>query len=158
MDSWLVVFVAVQLAFYAFLLWLAASYRQKSLNRRSEERLRVLERFSSGQELSDFLATEHGGRFLEQLAVKPKNPAGLIVGGVVCGILTAAVGGAFLLLIGRGDNDFLIPAAFVLSVAFGILAATLISFLLARKLGLLPPIQDRDADRRGRLSTSSRAT
>ena len=137
MEWWIVALVAVQFAFVAFLLWLAASYRQKSLGRRSEERLRVLDRFSSGQELSDFLATERGGRFLGQFAVRPRNPAALIIAGVVCGILAAAVGGAFLLLTGPGDNDFLIPAALILSSAAGILAATLVSYLLAQKLGLL---------------------
>lgn len=137
MDWWIVVLIAVQLTFFAFLLWLAASYRQKSLDRRSEERLRVLERFSSGQELADFLATDRGGRFLGQFAVKPRNPAGLIVAGVVLGILAAAGGGAFLFLAAIEDQFFIVPAAIILAAALGILAATLISSHLARKLGVL---------------------
>ncbi len=137
MEWWIVALLAVQLVFVAFLLWLAASYRQKSLNRRSEERLRVLERFGSGQELSDFLATERGGRFLGQFAVKPRNPAGLIVAGVVLGILAAAVGAAFLLLTEVEDSGFIVPAAIVLAAAGGLLAATLVSSYLAKKLGLL---------------------
>ncbi len=143
MEWWIVVLVATQLAFFAFLLWLGASYWQKSLSRRSEERLRVLERFSSGQELSDFLATERGGRFLEQFAVRPRNPAALIVAGVVFGILTAAVGAAFLLLTEVEDGGFIIPAAILMASAGGILAATLISYFLARKLGLLRPAGER---------------
>ncbi len=149
MDWWIVVLIATQLAFFAFLLWLAASHRQRSLSRHSEERLRVLERFSSGQELSDFLATERGGRFLEQFAVRPRNPAGLIVAGVVLGILAGAGGGAFLFLAEVEDSAFLIPAAIVLAAATGILAATLVSYFLARKLGLLSANEDRHSGRLG---------
>jgi hypothetical protein len=146
MDWWIVVLIAVQFTFFAFLLWLAASYRQKSLERRSEERLRVLERFSSGQELADFLATDRGGRFLGQFAVKPRNPAGLIVAGVVLGILAAALAVAFLLLTVRVDENFFVPAAILLAAAVGILVATLVSARLARRYALLPPGGERAPD------------
>lgn len=94
MDWWLIALIGLQFALIAFLVWLAVNYRQKTLDRRSEERLRVLERFGSGKEISEFLSTDHGGRFLELFALKPRNPAGMIIFGIVTGILALFLAGA----------------------------------------------------------------
>ncbi len=142
MDWWISVIVVAQLAFVAFLINLAVNYRRKSLERRSEERLRVLERFGSSQELSEFLASERGGQFLELFAVKPSNPARWIVGGVAFALVSVFVGLAFLLLAWLDAQDmgieYMVSAVIVLAAAFGILAATAVSMRLARQFGLLP--------------------
>lgn len=137
MDSWLVTLIGIQVAFVAFLIWLGVNYRQKSLQRRSEERLRIVERFTSGKELADFLATERGARFLEQFAMRHKDPAGLIILGVVVGILALFLGAAFFYIMARTAEDFLFAAVFIVTGGFGILAATGVSYLLARKFRLL---------------------
>lgn len=142
MDSWLVTLIGIQVAFVAFLIWLGVNYRQKSLQRRSEERLRIVERFTSGKELSDFLATERGARFLEQFAMRHKDPAGVVIGGAVIGIIALFVGPAFLLLSRLQDTDFIVPGIIVLTGGMGILAATGVSYRLARKFRLLSTQQD----------------
>ncbi len=146
MDSWLVAFVGIQLTFFAFLIWLTAHYRHKRLERRSQERLRILERFNSGQELSDFLDTEQGRRFLALFALKARNPAGVIIAGSVVGVLALFIGAAFFYLIEAEDSNFLVPAVLILSGAVGVLAATVLSFLLARRFHILPPAEERQPD------------
>ncbi len=142
MDWWITVIVVCQFAFVAFLIAIAVNYRQKTMARRSEERLRVLERFGSGQELADFLATERGSEFLELFAVKPGNPARIIITGVAIAVLAGFMGAAFGLLSWLGAQDmtveYMVAAVIVLAAALGILAASAVSLHLARKLGLLP--------------------
>ncbi len=142
MDWWITVIAVCQFAFVAFLIAIAVNYRQKTLARRSEERLRVLERFGSGQELADFLATERGGQFLHLFAVKAGNPARVIVTGVAIAVLAGFMGAAFLLLSLLDAQDlgveYMVAAVIVIAAALGILAASVISLRLAKKLGLLP--------------------
>ena len=142
MDWWIVVIIVSQLAFVAFLIWIAVNHRQKTLERRSKERLRVLERFASGQELADFLATERGSQFLQLFAVKTGNPARVIVTGVAIATLAGFIGVAFGLLSWLDAQDlgveYMVAAVIVLASALGILAASMVSLRLARKLGLLP--------------------
>ncbi len=142
MDWWIVVIFIGQLAFVAFLISIAVNYRQKTLERRSAERLRVLERFASGQELTDFLATERGSQFLQLFAVKPGNPGRIIITGVALATLAGFMGAAFLLLSWLDAQDmqveYLVAGVIVIAVALGILAASVVSLSLTRKLGLLP--------------------
>ncbi len=141
MDWWIVAMVASQLLFVAFLIFLVVNYRQKTLERRSEERLRVLERFGSGQELSDFLATDSGGQFLRLFAIRAGNPSRIIVAGVAAALFLGFMGAAFLLLSWLDAQDlgaeYMVAAVIVLAAALGILAASVASLRLARKLGLL---------------------
>lgn len=148
MDAWLVALIATQLAFFAFLLWLGANHHQKKMQRRSEERLRIVERFGSAKELSDFLDSDSGRRFLDQFAIKARSPAGMVIAGLVVGVLLIFGGGAFLILAAIEDENFLIVAILVLAAAFGVLAATALSYRLARKFRLLssdrlPALDDR---------------
>ncbi len=142
MEWWILIMVISQLAFVAFLIALAVNYRQKMLQRRSDERLRVLERFGSGQELSEFLSTESGGQFLGLFAVKAGNPSRIIVTGVAIALLLGFMGAAFLLLSWLDAQElgveYMVAAVLVLAGALGILAASVVSLRLARKLGLLP--------------------
>lgn len=151
MDWWIVVIVVSQFAFVAFLVAIAVNYRQKTLDRRSQERLRVLERFASSQELSEFLATERGGQFLRLFAVQAGNPARVIVTGVAVSVLVGFIGAALLLLSWLDAQDlgveYMVAAVITLAVALGILAASMLSLRLARTLGLLPPESDSELPR-----------
>ncbi len=142
MEWWILIMVISQLAFVAFLIALAVNYRQKTLQRRSDERLRVLERFGSGQEFSEFLGTDSGGQFLQLFAVKAGNPSRIIVTGVAIALLLGFMGAAFLLLSWLDAQElgveYMVAAVLVLAGALGILAASVVSLRLARKLGLLP--------------------
>lgn len=146
MDWWITVIVVSQFAFVAFLIAIAVNYRQKTLQRRSEERLRVLERFKSGQELSDFLATERGRQFIELFAVKEGNPSRTIIAGISLALILVFMGAAFLLLSGLDAQDlgveYMVAAVIIIAAALGILAASVVSLRLARKLGLLPTPED----------------
>ena len=142
MDWWIVVIVVTQIAFVAFIIAIAINYRQKTLQRRSEERLRILDRFGSGQELGEFLATERGRQFLGLFAVKASNPARVIISGIALATFMIFLGSAFLLLSALDAQDlraeYMVAAIIVLAAAFGILAASILSTRLAKKMNLLP--------------------
>jgi hypothetical protein len=70
MDRWIVLLLLGQFAFLGFIIWVAARAREASLRQRSEERSRLLERFSSSQELTAFLNSEAGARLLQERSVR----------------------------------------------------------------------------------------
>lgn len=136
MDTWLVILVLGQLAFFAFLLWIFVRARQETLRRRSEERLRILERFSSDEELAAFLGKPEGRRLLDQYGGRPPRPETFIILATAAALLMLFGGAAFLFLT-KVENDFIVPAVLILTAGIGTLTATGISMFLARKFGML---------------------
>ena len=76
-----------------------------------------------------------------KFAVKAGNPSRLIVTGVATALFLAFMGAAFLLLSWLDAQDlgveYMVAAVLVLAASLGIVAASMASMRLARKLGLL---------------------
>lgn len=140
MDRWIVVLILGQFAFLSFILWLVARAREARMRQRSEERSRLLERFSSSQELTEFLSSEAGARLLGK--AEPGHPMRSIAGTVMAGIITFFAGIGFLFVSGelpRGDADgFLIPGILGVMAGIGILISAFVSTVLYKRAGLLP--------------------
>lgn len=140
MDRWIVILILGQFVFLGFIIWVVARAREARMRRRSEERSRLLERFSSSQELTDFLNSEAGSRLLGK--AEPGHPMRSISGTVTAGIITFFTGVGFLIVANKlplGDSDgFLIPGFLGLMAGLGILISAFISTVLYKRAGLLP--------------------
>lgn len=140
MDRWIVILILGQFVFLGFIIWVVARAREARMRRRSEERSRLLERFSSSQELTEFLNSEAGGRLLGK--AEPGHPMRSISGTVTAGIITFFTGVGFLIVANElplGDSDgFLIPGFLGLMAGLGILISAFISTVLYKRAGLLP--------------------
>ena len=140
MDRWIVILILGQFAFVGFIIWVASRARETRMRQRSEERSRLLERFSSSQELTDFLNSEAGGRLLGK--TEPGHPMRSISGTVMAGIITFFAGVGFLFVSGElphGDSDgFLIPGILGVMAGVGILISAFVSTVLYKRAGLLP--------------------
>lgn len=140
MDRWVVVLLLGQFAFIGFIIWVAARARQASLRQRSEERTRLLERFSSSQELTEFLNSEAGARLLKTHK-GPSHPSRKIAGAVFAGLITLFIGLGFLivLFLGRDPSggNLIVPGTICVMVGIGILIAAGISSWLFRRAGLM---------------------
>lgn len=111
---------------------------------RLEVHSRLIERVGSAREFGEFLATDAGERFLKALAppsAHPSSPQWRLVWGIRAGMIASAVG--IGLFIARNENvlptegeDVAILATLSLAAGLGMLASALVSFLLARRLGL----------------------
>lgn len=149
MDYGLVILILGQLAFAGFIIWITFRAREGRMRQRAEERARMLERFSSAQEVTDFLNSSAGARYLRLLGERVSNPIKSIVATVAAGIISIFAGGAFQ-IVSRSVPDpdqvgFRIPGILGLVVGVGILVAAAISAALYKYAGLMPPRARRDS-------------
>jgi hypothetical protein len=139
MDRWLVVLLLGQFIFIGFIIWVASRSREASLRRRSEERSRLLERFSSSEELTAFLNSEAGARLLTPKGAD--HPARKIVAAVFGGIITLFIGMAFLFVVFVGSDPsggrLIVPGTICVMAGVGILIAAGISSWLFSRAGLM---------------------
>ncbi|MFP5285330.1 MAG: hypothetical protein ACLGI9_06305 [Thermoanaerobaculia bacterium] len=140
MDWWIVAIIWGNLAFTIGIIWLVLHHRALKVRRQSEERLRVLERFSSGPELIEFLNSSSGVRLLDLLGSKP-DPRRSALTAVAVGTFLLVVGAAFLLLdqldaLGE-PGVLMVPGMLTAGAGLGALLSAVISLRLARRLGVL---------------------
>lgn len=147
MDAWLVTFILGQLAFFGFIIAVFAASRVKKAQIKSEERLRILERFNSAEELNEFLKTDNGRDLLQVFAssaASRPNPQYAILAAVALGVLTLFGGLAFgALMFFLGPQDELagvlpVVAVLLLTCGFGVVVAAVVSLFLARSWNLVP--------------------
>ena len=53
---------------WPFVIWIAQRFQQTKIQAQRDVQLALLAKFSSGEELSRFLATDEGGRLMDHLA------------------------------------------------------------------------------------------
>lgn len=134
MDSWLVQLIGLQMLFVGFLIWLVVHYRSKRSLRRSEERVRLIDRFESREALEHFLGSEPGRRYVERTGGWRIEPRWLILYCVVGGAISFAVGLGLLLLV-SGSNDYgemAVPGAVFSGLGVGLFIAAGLSWMLVR--------------------------
>ncbi len=99
----------------------------------------LLNKFSSGDEMTRFLASEGGRVLVDHLTVHSNGDprryaAGLVIGGCVMAALS--IGFTGLAFFG-GEKNFVIPAVINGALAAGIFAGLVFSLHLSKKLGLI---------------------
>lgn len=148
MDSWIVILVLGELAFAGFITWVVIRKRESRMRLRSEERVRMLERFSSGQEMTEFLNSSAGARYLELLGERVSHPIRSLSAAVTAGIISIFAGGAFHIVsrtVADADQmGFRIAGILTLVVGVGILVSAAVSALLYRRAGLMPARSQRN--------------
>lgn len=137
MDQWLVILILGMLALMGWVFQILATSRQQSARLRSEERLRLLERFQTGEELAAFLQTPAGERLLKTLDT-PTHPVRILARGTEMGIIFLFFGLGFMTMsfVG-GEEDGLATGLLMLLLGVGVLVAVRVSAILYRRAGLL---------------------
>jgi len=138
-DSF-VVLVLGELFFVIAVCWIIANYVAKRERLRSEERLRILDRFTTAQELSDFLGSHTGQKLLDRLGGRSQRAAMGIVRAVRAGIILCFLGLGFLAF--AGSVRTAVPAIFgagivLVITGLGVIGSAVVSAAVARRLGLL---------------------
>jgi len=146
MDAWLVTLILGQLVFIGFIIAVFASSQAKKARLRSEERLRILERFNSAAELNELLKSDNGRDLLQVFAssaASRTNPQYVILAAIALGVLTIFGGlafGALILFFGR-QNELAdvspMAAVLLLTSGVGVVVAAGISLFLARAWNLV---------------------
>jgi hypothetical protein len=112
---------------------------------------KLLDRFSTNDELMAYIATPAGSKFLQSAPISLDTgsrgmsaPLNRIMWSVQAGLVLAAAGGGLMLASGRVGEDAYLPLeimgilAVALGAGFAISAG--VSFLLSHKMGLLEPL------------------
>ena len=106
----------------------------------AEIHAKLLEKFTTSQELVDFLRTDEGRRFLENTAGPQANPLERTLRSIRYGVILTIIGVGWLLLglTNRFDDDgaLTVIGFFFESVGLGFLASAGISHYFSRKWGL----------------------
>jgi hypothetical protein len=149
-------FIMVTLiAMAAWFVWLDAKRRQARIEAHTDLQHRLLEKFSSPQDVAQFLQTEGGRRFLQGLTADTGQAARRILRAMQVGVIFSLVG---LAAIGLGliypnispngqirPNPGVIFGALILAFGAGFLISAALSYRISKAWGLLKTGAD-DAD------------
>jgi hypothetical protein len=147
------------------LTWLIRTFldyrRWNRLSRVQEEvHRKLLDRFSTNEEMMAYIATPAGSRFLESAPISLDTgaasksmgaPLSRIMWSLQAGLVLVAGGCGMMLASGRMSDDSYLPVeimgilAVALGVGFAISAA--VSYVLSQKMGLLEPAPQKRASR-----------
>ena len=127
-------------AMIVLLVWVAHRSREAEGKHRAETQKHFLDKFGSGQELADFLATETGHDFLDQFAAKKRDsflekffdPRSRALRMIVPGIILTLLGLGMLALTVAGE-DLLVAGVVLLSIGLGFLISIAVMGRVSKK-------------------------
>ena len=149
--------IAALLAFACFLIalvWLLRLFVEsrrwgRAFKLQSEVHSRLIDKFSSNQELAAYMQTEAGRRFLEAAPIATGAEGGLRMPNAVARVLTPVQVGVVMVLLGIGllllrnagpetNVPMLIFGTVILMPGIGFIFSAGIAWVLAGRLGLMP--------------------
>ncbi len=121
----------------------------RSFKQQSDVHTRLIDKFSSNQELAAYMETEAGRRFLEAAPIPVNIDAQQRVPNAVARVLTPLQIGTVMILLGSGclllrhasaemDVPMLVLGTLVLMPGIGFILSAGITWILAARLGLMP--------------------
>jgi hypothetical protein len=119
------------------IIWIAHLGRKNAIQQKAELRRHLLDKFNSGQDLSQFLATSQGQSFLQELEISQRAGSAKhrILGSITAGILLLGLGIGFLALL-RYESDLIFPAVILIALGVAFLVAAGVSYWLSKKWGI----------------------
>lgn len=117
--------------------------RARRAELQTEMQAKLIDRFGSAAEMVTFLQSPAGKEFVAGVQTAPSLlTRERVLGGFTRAIVLTALGMAFLFLTIFQDDDFIVPAAIILSIGIGYLVATLVSWKLSASLTGAPRPDD----------------
>lgn len=133
--------VLVPIAAFAMVVLLVAfSYKLKKarIQEQGELRKRLLDKFSSGTELTEFLATPQGQSFLkdQEASAAQRSPKVRIISSISTGIVLLLLGVAFFGLMYQ-KHSFVYAGTILTALGVGILVAAAMGYRLYKKWNMI---------------------
>lgn len=122
-------------------VWLYSRRRQERMRAELEVRRRMLEKFGTAEELTAFLASEGGRKFLEDLSTEHASHADKILDSVKRGTILTLLGIGLWSLVAWEPNDLQPLGVFgtiAMTIGLGYLASAAVSYRFSKRWGLLP--------------------
>ena len=122
------------IAMITLIIWFVYRDKTAKARLRTDVQKDLIAKFSSGQELAEFLRTDGGKLFLSDPVGSSVASRQRVIRLVSGGVVLLALGLAFL--VAQTDNE---AAAFFGGIGAGLILAGLVIHVLARKMGLNDP-------------------
>ena len=121
-------------AMIVLIVFFAIRLRQTKVQSRTELHKHLLDKFSSGGELTTFLETEGGRKMLEELGSERIDPRERWLKSLRTGIILSFLGGGLIVLEEQFnvDDDLVIPGGVCLALGLGFTVAAITTKLLTR--------------------------
>ena len=125
-------------AMVVMIVWLVHLSNKHKIGQQAELQRHFLNKFGTGVELTQFLETPQGQRFLKEMTIKDdaRGPKERIIGSVKGGIVLLALGVSFFALL-RIEHDLIYPAVILTALGIGLLISAAISCWLSKKWNIL---------------------
>lgn len=133
--------VMIVAALLAWTIWLYSRRRQERVRAELEIRRRMLEKFGSAEDLTSFLASEGGRKFLEDLSTEHASHADKILTSMKRAAILTLLGVGLWLLVAWQPRDLEPLGVFgtiALAVGLGYGASAAIAYRFSKRWGLLP--------------------
>jgi hypothetical protein len=136
-DELLAIIILGDFILVGWVLWIVARRLEQKARLRAELHTKMVERFGTVQELSEFINTEGGRRFIESYSMRPASPLLRILRTVQAGVVCLILGvGMFVLAAVTGRSVALVPTVILTSLGLGLLASAGLAYRLSRAWGL----------------------
>ena len=119
------------------------AFKEKSILRtRAELYNRLLDKFNSGNEFAEYLESETGRQFVEEITVQTAAPTNKILGSIQKGVIMTLIGFGLIVLANLffgGDlfNVIAVGGTIALMLGVGFLISTAITYRLSKSWGLI---------------------
>jgi len=120
------------------IVWFVSRARQRTAQYRAEVQLKMIERFGTAAEFTQFLESPAGKQFLQEAPRRTANDRG--VRGISTGIILLFIGLGFAAgYWAEGDPGFLVPAFILIGLGVGFLVSSAVSLKLAKNIDSTQP-------------------
>ena len=136
---WIIAIPVAALAMTSVIVWLGLRSEQARTEAQRDVQLALLQKFSSGDDLARFLATEEGKQMIDKLSLDngKSDPRKKTVEMLTGALVTLFLGIGFCVM-GPKAPIFFIPGIICLAVGVGLLVAAAVAHRVSKKLGLIP--------------------
>jgi len=151
--------IVVSVAFFIVLAWIIRIFVEsrrwnRTFKLQSEVHGRLIDKFSSSQDLTAYMQTEAGRRFLEASPIAPGTDAGVRMPNIVARVLTPLQIGIVMALLGvgllflprqNGEIANIVLGVLALMPGIGFILSAGATWIVAKRLGMLPDNDDNQA-------------
>ena len=136
MDNFMVMLIPVVAISGSFIMvvaivWFVSRARQRTAQYRAEVQMKIIERFGTAAEFTQFLESPTGQQFLNEPRRSARERA---LGGIRAGIILLFIGfGCALGYFAERDHDLFVPAFILSGLGIGFLISSAISWRLAKQ-------------------------
>lgn len=137
-DIVLIIILPITIAFWGWVVWAILEWRK--MRHKSMLQNKIVDKFSSAQELNDFLQSQEGNKFLNFIKFNCLAPREKILSSLSKGVIFSTLGIA-LVIIGQIFTEemkyFNAFGIVIIALGVGFLISTFISYQLSKKWGIM---------------------